>query len=85
MACHSFVVTLAVLTRNTRVVTVTVIVTSSSKTIHFVIAFFLTAAVNVQGTKLVKVVNSHLFSLFFLFSFWAFFNAAVTLAFTNAF
>eukprot|EP00957_Ditylum_brightwellii_P182811 13924647-Ditylum_brightwellii.AAC.1 len=37
-------------------VTVTVIVASGGKSVHFVIAFFLAAVVNVWGTKLVKGV-----------------------------
>eukprot|EP00957_Ditylum_brightwellii_P198407 15119662-Ditylum_brightwellii.AAC.1 len=85
MACHSFIVAIAVLTENTRVVTVTVIVAGGGKSVHFVIAFFIAAAVDFQKTKLVKGVNSYLFDFFSFCSFFAFFNAVVTLALTNAF
>eukprot|EP00957_Ditylum_brightwellii_P091722 6984008-Ditylum_brightwellii.AAC.1 len=54
MACHSFVVAIAVLTENMRVVTVTVIVAGSSKSVHFMIVFFIAAAIDFQRMKLVK-------------------------------
>eukprot|EP00957_Ditylum_brightwellii_P005941 450086-Ditylum_brightwellii.AAC.1 len=57
MACHSFVVALAVLTGNMRVIDVTVIVAGSGEGVHFRIALFI-AAVDFQRTKLVKGVNS---------------------------
>ena len=85
MACHSLIVTVAVLAGDTRVVAVTIVIASLGKGVHFVIAFFVAAVVHVERTKLVKGVNSYLFCLFLSTFLLSLLNAAVTLAFTNAF
>eukprot|EP00957_Ditylum_brightwellii_P132140 10074667-Ditylum_brightwellii.AAC.1 len=57
MAYHLFIVAVALVAINARCTAVTVIIRSIGKDVHFVIAFFLAAVINL---KITKVLVGHL-------------------------
>eukprot|EP00957_Ditylum_brightwellii_P020303 1532333-Ditylum_brightwellii.AAC.1 len=63
MACHSFIVAVALVAINARCTAVAVIVRSIGKGVHFVIAFFIAPVVDLKIMKVIKGVNSYLFLL----------------------
>ena len=64
MACHSFIVTVALVAFNTRGVAVAVVASCVGQGVHFVIALFLAAVFDFKVTEVIKGVNSYLFFLF---------------------
>eukprot|EP00957_Ditylum_brightwellii_P156566 11916491-Ditylum_brightwellii.AAC.1 len=60
MACHSFVVAVALVAIYVRCTAVPFIVRSVGKGIHFVIAFLIAAVINFKITEVIKGINSYL-------------------------